>query len=238
MAQEIIDVDYKEVYQAIALIEQFETLNEDFKNFVKTLPHKYKTEGEVHSDRLDNLLTILDSEKMSEEFEPLASSKLSGRQSASIVERLGISQELIRLRKEGATIAELAMRFTISTKSISRFFKYYDNLEPSKKAKVQRRSVFNTVDELEELMIVIKRNMARLEATDDENNIKLIEVLRKLIMDAANLSEKMANQERYQKFTEFVIRVLMDELPSKRTVILKQIQSAQGKATENLLGGY
>ena len=231
----VLEVDFSEVNQAVALIEQFEILQENLTDFVRTLPAKYKDEAEVHLTTFNTLFSILDTD-LAEEFGSLSSTKLSGRSPKSTIERLGVSQELIRMRKQGKTIAELALVFKLSPKTISHFFRKYDQLKPSDKAKVQKRSVFNTIDEFEELAIIIKRNLVRLEAQNDEVNVKLIGELRQTIVAASNLAERMANHERYQKFTEAVINVLMDELPSKRTVILRQIQAVHGRSTQNVLG--
>lgn len=237
MSGSVLDVDYSEVNQAVALIEQFELLGEDLKGFVEALPTKYKDEGEVYCKKYNSLLSILDSD-VSDEFDVLAEKDLSGIQSKSIIERFGISDELIRLRKDGKTINELALTFRIATGTISRFFRYYDKLKPTEKKKLQRRSVFNTIDELEELAVMIKRNIARLEGQDDEVNVRLIGELRQTIIAAASLAEKMANHERFEKFTQAVIRVLSDELPAKRTIILKEIQGSYERVNNNnqLLG--
>lgn len=233
---EIVNVEYKEVHEAISLIEQFELLAENLEQFSASLPTKYKLEGQTYAQNLNTLLAALDTDE-ADQFDNLAEGKLSGVKTSSIIERLGVSQELIRLRKNGKTIAELSLTFNLSSGAISRFFRYFDKLKPIEKSKLQKRSIFNTIDELEELAIIIKRNIARLEGQDDEVNSRLISELRQTIVAAANLSEKMANQDRYQKFTQAVIRVLVDELPSKRTTILKEIQSAHGLSSNaGLLG--
>ena len=231
----VIDVSFEEVNQAVALIEQFEILQENLSGFFDSLPTQYQNEASTHLNTLETLLSILDSD-LADEFDSLSNSKLSGRLPKSSIERLGISQELIRLRKKGKTISELANSFKIAPKTISNFFKSYDKMKPSDKAKVQKRSVFDTVHELEELAVLIKRNIARLEGQDDEVNVRLIGELRQTIIAASTLAEKMANHEQYQKFTDLVIRVLVDELPGKRKEILTKVQSLQGRTNNKLIG--
>jgi hypothetical protein len=221
----------QEVFGALALIEQFEQLVVSLESFKHTLKGKAKTEMELHLSTLKSLVNLLDEDGNSVDN---TSAKMSGNLPTSEIERLGIGGELLRLRQQGTTIKKLAEMYNLQSHQVSRFFKRYDQAKPKEKVRLQRTSVFDTTQQLEELMVVIRRQAARLEGVNDDVNVKVLGEWRQVIQLAAQLAEKMANAERFQQFTATVYEILATELPARRTEILKKI-SAVGHTKSNSL---
>jgi AcrR family transcriptional regulator len=218
------------VLDALAIIEQFELLLQNLKSFSQELSSSHRLELNVHIETLKSLIEILDTSDTP--FVNLKDSKPDGFR--SIVERLKIAGELIRLRGEpGTKTKDLAEMFGISEGTIIRFFRYYDSCKPSQQIKYQRISIFDTTQQLEQLAVTIQRNMARLEGHNDDVNVKYVAEMRQVIIAAAQLAEKMSNYEQYVQFKAAVESILLEELPHKRTEILNKI----GKARTNTVLG-
>lgn len=218
-------IDEAELLSALAIIEQFELLHSRYVTLEEKLSGRNKKELEACNGMLAALIEAID--QSNSPIEVLRENPLGGRQWQSIIQRMQISSELIRMRGEpGMSIAKLSEIFAVAPGTISRFFRYYDKAKPSEKIRMQRASIFDSAEQLEELSVTIQRNMARLEGVNDEVNVKLIAELRQTIQLAALLTEKMANYQRYNAFMQAVYDILKEELPQRRNEILARISSA------------
>jgi len=215
----------RQVFKTMAVLEQFEQLLARFEAFLQTIEDKgIKAELDVHVSTLKSLVNVLDTDGV-----PLDGTEgaMGGYPYRTIIERLGISGELLRARgQSGMTLKKLSEMYGVGKETLSRFFRAYDEAKPKERIRMQRISVFDTGQQLEDLCVTIKRNMARLEGANDDVNVKMIAEMRQTIQLAATFAEKMANAQRYQQFTSVVYEVLSSELPHRRTEILKKIQAA------------
>lgn len=196
---------------------------------INSLAEKYSKQNILHtelslvSQRLDSVIAILDAEAAP--IEILADTPLSSNRFISIIDKLGIGNEIVALRKQGSTIKELSAMYKLSTATIQRFFKYYDSQSATKKSRYNTSSVFDTVERLEELQTIILRNLHRLEGNNDEVAVKYISELRQTLALAVSVSEKLANAKAFQELKELVATILMSELPHRRKEIVSKIKS-------------
>lgn len=216
-------VSLDRVHETVAVIEQFLQISTDLKNLITTLTGDSKVLAESISTRLEALVTILDSDSTTLKMH--TANKLGKISAESKIQRLGIAGEVIRLRTRGESVQTIASKFGVSKDSIRRFLRHYDSLVPSERVKIQKKSVFDTTERLEELMVMIIRQINRLEGTNDDVAVKYVGELRQTLQLALSVSEKISHYNAYKKFEAIVYEILLDELPTKRTSILRRIQA-------------
>lgn len=171
------------------------------------------------------LVSIIDSN--STPVELIMSDNLSPKHHVSIIDKLGIGGEVIRLRQQGLSVNKIAAQMGINHATLMRFYKYYDKLKPSHKSKYQKSSVFDTTSRLEELKNIIVRRMYALEGVNDEVARQYTAELRQTYALAIQITEKIASFEQYKMFTKTVFELIKDELPHKRNEILTKIQAIE-----------
>jgi predicted transcriptional regulator len=229
MTKDIIE----EVYNSMAVIEQLEELVNSLTEFSGVLTPDQRSELGIYVSKLKSVIEVID---MQDEVLSVNSPKLSGRLVTPQVARLKLGGEIIRLReREHKNQTEIAEILGITKYMVSRFFKYFDKASPREKLQLRRTSIFDTVEQLENLNSLIQRTLARLEANNDEINVKVIGEQRQLIQLAANYAEKMANYQRYTAFMETVYEILRAELPDKQAEILKKLSAARSMTSTNTM---
>jgi len=211
IVRETTKEDFNEV---LSLVEQFIEVRDRLEELRERTSKSVRDDLELIIQDYNSLLEIIDSETSPVEI--VQTRNLSGRLRKNKVERLGIAGELIRLRKEGSTINELSKQFNLARSTISRFFRYYDSLQPSQKSKYQRKSIFEVTERLEELQTLILRNLHRLEGTRDEVAVKWGAELRQTLELAVKVAEKINDEKQhrreYEEFKETVYEILVNEL--------------------------
>lgn len=226
--EQVSSVTKEEFNQALSLIEQFYEVLEKLKDLEQSAPSRLEADFKQVITDYTFLLEILDSE--SSPVNIIKNPSLSGNLRKNKVEKLGLSGELIRLRKEQRlTITELSDRYKLDKNTISRFFRYYDSLLPSQKAVYQRKSIFDVTERLEEMQQLILRNFYRLEGVSDDVAVKYMGELRQSLDLAVKVAEKINNAKemwrKYEDLKKAVYDILVDELPDKRKEILLRVKS-------------
>lgn len=226
--EQISSVTKEEFNQALSLIEEFYEILAKLKDLEAQVPERMKIDVQGIITEYSNLLEILDSE--SSPVEIIKTQSLSGNLRKNKVEKLGLSGELIRLRKEQRlTIKEISARYQIDRATVSRFFRYYDSLLPSQKSAYQRKSIFDVTERLEEMQQIILRNFYRLEGVSDDIAVKYMGELRQSLDLAVKVAEKINNAKemwrKYEDLKKAVYDILVDELPNKRKEVLDKIKS-------------
>lgn len=175
--------------------------------------------------QLRQLINILDTDSLP--IELISQPKLLESNFQSQIDKLGIGGEVIRLRKMGKSIREIADSFNINSSVVSRFFKYYDSMKNTDKIKYEKRSVFDLADRLEELFITNEKQLHRLEGYDDKVAREYSAEMQKNLTLAMQIIEKRDAYEAMKSYMErlssLVSDLLLDELPNKRYAILKSI---------------
>lgn len=208
---------------ALAFVEEFVDLVEGFKQLGEKLSGDDKNHLSVLTAKLETLVQILDTERIP--IPLVRENKLAGNQYRSVIEKLGLAGELIRLRQGKWTVKRICEHFDLAPRTVSRFFQYYDSMKPTEKVKYARKSVFDSTERLEELQVMILRQIARLEGSDDDIAVKYVSELRQTIQLAVTVSEKIANYQRYQSFTQLVSEILLQEIPpERRLAVLGKIE--------------
>lgn len=210
------------VYNSMAVLEQFELLVSNLESYCMALPTEHQEELKLHVQTLKTMVELIDIDGST----VISQEKLSGNLPKSKIERYGMGGELIRLRREGKTLNELATQFGFNNRTIARFFKLYDEALPKRKLELQRTSIFDSSQQMEDLSALIHRSMARLEGANDEVNVKYVAELRQLIELAMKFAEKMANYEKFEMLKNITVDILATELPHRRVEILQKISTS------------
>lgn len=227
--RDIVKESTKEEFNnALSLVEQFIETHERLEAFRDYVLPNHKSEFDALVDDYKSLVDILDSE--TSPIEIIQTSNLSGKIKRHKLERLGVAGEAIRLRKEELMpIKQIAERFGVASTTVSRFFKYYDSLEPSQQSKYQRKSVFDVTERLEELQTLILRNLHKTEGVRDEVSVKWGAELRQTYELALKVAEKINDEKQrmreYEEFKQAVYEILMEELPEKRNKIINKLKT-------------
>lgn len=228
-----MNIDNK-VNSTVGLLEAFEERIRVLEECVASITDpSYHQLAVVTIEDIEGLLKIF--EDSLNPLELCDQINLSGNQYKSMIYKLGIESEVVKLREAGDTIANIAARFSMSTRTISRFFKHFDSLSLITKAKIKNSSVMNTTDRLEELMAMILRQLNKLEGLDNETHVKYIGELRQTIGLAAQISEKIATYTAYKEFSKAVENILLAELPERRLEIIQRLKELQGGGTQTAL---
>lgn len=220
---------------ALGLIEQLNEVTENLAQLTAQLPPEHRSEHEVYVGKLRAIVAALDTDLVSLPVVQ-GSEQASKLAKFSKITRLGIAGELVRLRATGKyTIEDLAVRFDVPAQQISRFFRYYDACSPSEKARVRRQSVFEISERLEDLLQIIVRQLARLEAVNDEVHVKYVAEFRQTVAMAANLLEKVNHYHRFQQLITAVGDLLVKELPHRQREITEAIYQLAKSITDTKL---
>ena len=210
-------------YQSLSLLEQFNSCVERFKDCLESpdsLESKVK-ELELVELELRALITALDDNNIS--IDIIKNETLRLRKSK--VERLGIGPTIIRQRSvQGMTYAEIADFHSVSTSLISQFINKYDKCKPTEKQKIKsENSVFNTGQRLEELNLLIQRQLSNLES-DPAVQVAYIREFRGLLDQASKIVSKQEGYIQYQRFVQGVAAVMEKVAPEQRQLINSEIR--------------
>ena len=215
---------------ALGLIEHLGMLADQFEMLLPQVLPEAQVEYETYCAKLRAVVATLDTDVVDI---PIVRGEDSGKLAKfNQIHRLGIAGELVRLRATGRhTVESLAAQFDVPVSQIKRFFRFYDACSPSEKAKYRRQSIFEVSERLEDLLQIIVRQMARLEAINDEVHVKYVAEFRQTITLAANLIEKVNHYHRFQQLIGVVGELLVKELPHRQ----KEITEALYKLTSSIV---
>lgn len=216
--------------QSLAFIEHLEQLTRDWDDYIGTLPVRTQAEGTALNGRLKALI-----EAMDVEAQPL---NIAGDTHVSLprtkVDRLGVGGEVLRLHRDRNLSPDQIVQqleVDISAGTVSRYIKMYESAKPSQQVKMRRNSIFEIPERLEDLAMIVQRQLARLEAVDDEVHVKYVSEMRQLIQLTSDMVKLIYNAKRFQEMVRINYEVLKDELPEKRALIdekFKQLQQMLG----------
>jgi len=220
---------------ALGMIEHLAELSNNFAELEEFIEKERREEYKIYVNKLRAVVTSLDTDVVNIPVIQ-GNDQASKLAKFSRINQLGIAGELVRLRATGKySIEDLAMNFDVPATQISRFFKYYDACTPTEKAKYRRQSVFEVSERLEDLMQIIVRQLARLEAVNDEVHVKYVAEFRQTLAMATNLLEKVNHYHRFQQLIAAVGDLLVKELPHRQKEITESIYKLAQGITEKQL---
>lgn len=209
--------------QALAIIEQFETICDQLDELTETVALKDKASVVAIAARARALLKVID-ESDSEAVLALVNedTKLS-QLTTSKIEKLGISGELIRMRLENKMpIETIARKYHLSNETVMRFLKIYDRSTPLEKAKIRSRSIMDYINNWEEIGAMIYRMLHRLE-NDPEHHVKYLAELRQLTKDIEKFQSRHTAQQQIEQIKATLTEILIDIVPEKRALIRERL---------------
>lgn len=209
---------------SLGVLESLVNISSDIEILKNELNNPLQKELVVNiEDKLNIIINILDD--IPQPIIVEESKKTSNFR--SLIFKLGIHAEVLKLRELGKTVSEICTIMNVSKKTLRRFFKYYDHVSNVERIKLRTNSVMNTPERLEELFNMILKRLHMLEGHNDELHVQYIKEMRQTLALANQVSEKMTNYQEYQKFTQNVWELLKSELPEKRSLIVQKIAYLQ-----------
>lgn len=203
------EISRRELASTIAgFFEEFETLAKNLKAFGLTLRDEDKPEMAKHVAHLESLMSVLNSEHFTE------TNSLS-KVYVSKIERLGITNQVIKARESGHTLKEIASTFDLSIHHVRKFIEVYNSSTLSEQAGMRRKSVFDITDRLEELSTLIRRQLANLNA-DPKNQVAYVKEMRECIQLAAEITDKIVMSQQLEAMTKAVGEIILSEIPIER----------------------
>jgi len=141
----------------------------------------------------------------------------------SAIDNTGMGPEIVRLRKNGLTIAEIAQQLGFSVRQVSEWLEKYRGMGEDQKLQVHKRSVFNLADNLEETFKDIYDVLERVKGQNPDMELKALDKLLKAQERAASLVEKIEMYKENERFKEVVLDLLDQEAPGIKAKALKKL---------------
>lgn len=212
--------------RVIALIEQIETLCTDLRELETAVPIKYKNDVSAVKERARAILKLIDEDTQDTEvYQAIKERSSLTNATKSKIERLGLQEQVIRLRHSGKTYKEIGEQLGVSSHLVSRFCNIYDTLSPKEQIKTRSRSIMDFVGHWEEMGALIYRMLAKLEG-DPENHVKYISELRQLLKGVEQFQSRYSAQQEIQQIKDVIQEILIQELPEKRLLIMQRFREA------------
>ena len=212
--------------RVIALIEQVETLCLDLKNLEEAAPIAFKPEVLAIKERAKAILKAMDADSDDAEVYKAIKERSSLTSVVkSKIERLGLQEQVIRLRYSGKSYREIGEQLGVGADLVRKFCQVYDSLTPKEQIKTRSRSIMDFVGHWEEMGALIYRMLAKLEG-DPENHVKYISELRQLLKGVEQFQSRYSAQQEVQQIKEIIQEILVQELPEKRLLIMQRFREA------------
>jgi uncharacterized protein YerC len=213
--------------RVMAVIEQIDTLCIDLENLEQACPVSFRSDVTAVKERALAVRKAVDDETDENTIYKLIKerSAISGPLGTSKIERLGLQEQVIKMRSHGKNYKEIAEQLGLSAELIGRFCKVYDKLTPTDQVKIRSRSIMDFVGHWEEMGALIYRMLARLEG-DPENHVRYISELRQLLKNVEAFQSKYTAQQELQQIREVVRDILVQELPAKRSAIMQRFRES------------
>lgn len=212
--------------RVLSLIEQLETLCQDLASLEEAVPIKFKMELSLIQERAKTILKIVDEDSDNDAVFAAIKEKVSLTSTTkSKIERLGLQEQVIRLRQAGKTYKDIGEQLGVSSDIIRRFCVIYDKLTPKEQIKTRSRSIMDFVGHWEEMGSLIYRMLAKLEG-DPENHVKYVSELRQLLKSIEQFQSRYSAQQEIQQIKDIIQEILSQELPEKRLIIMQRFRQA------------
>lgn len=212
--------------RVLGLIEQLETLYQDLTSLEEAIPIKFKMELSLIKERAHTILKIVDEDSDNDAvFEAIKERASLTNATKSKIERLGLQEQVIRLRHSGKTYKEIGEQLGVGAQIVRRFCSIYDKLSPKEQIKTRSRSIMDFVGHWEEMGSLIYRMLAKLEG-DPENHVKYVSELRQLLKSVEQFQSRYSAQQEIQQIKDIIQEILVQELPEKRLAIMQRFRQA------------
>ena len=214
------------INNALIYFEQLEDIKEKLEEVAKHIKGDYKEDIKVILEKVSLLVVALEGTEDEGVIDQYlrGCNELGKSLPKTKVERLGYSQEIIKLMNRGESAGDIAKKLGLSLSSVSTFCKMYNSARPAERVKIKKRSVFDIATNYEELGSMIYRSLAKLELIDPEHHVKYIAEYRQLLMLADKFLKENTAKQKVEELGMLVKEVLINELPEKRAYILNRFK--------------
>lgn len=145
----------------------------------------------------------------------------------SVIDKLGLGPEVVRLRKAGLTQEEIAIQLSLSRTQVSDWLSKYNNMGVEQRGSVHKRSVFELADRVqdvfEDLYVILEDIRGNTEGGNRELEVKVLDKVLKAIDMAGNLVEKIEIYKSNERFKEVVLDLLDQEAPGIKAKALRKL---------------
>jgi len=142
----------------------------------------------------------------------------------SEIDKLGLGPEVIRLRKLGLTHEEIGLQLTLSSQQVSAWLDKYRNLPADQQEEVQKRSIFNLTDRLQESLDSLYGLSTKMKNDLDHGGaVKAEGTILKALTLAGSLIEKLEMQRENDRFRNVILDLLDREAPGIKAKALQEL---------------
>jgi hypothetical protein len=204
---------------ALAILEQLKSCIKDMSSLEDLVDREYRSDIKTIKSRLESLYHVID--EADAPIDTLGNKEAIPR---SKIMRMGLNKEIITLYQRGVSIAEIARRFDLSVPTVQSFCRFYDNAKPSQRTAVQRWSIMDTAERMEELGALIYNQLARLTA-DPNTQVKFVTEQIKLIKQAQEFVQSWKFKDQIERTQMLIKEIFLDELkdsPQIREKVLRR----------------
>jgi transcriptional regulator with XRE-family HTH domain len=212
----------EKAHKALAYLEQIEAVIISLERLKNTCEVDSRLQVEEILARVQALYKALDTQS-GEEFMGKGEKLVTY---TSKIQSLNLGPEILELRRKGMSLDKIAERLGISSNTVSKFLRLYDEATPSKKIEMTKRSVFNIAENYEELGAMLYRCLAKLEHVDPEQHVKYIGELRLLLTQVQKFIEHNTMRSKLDQLRMLVLEILTGELPEKRLEIIEKFRKS------------
>lgn len=214
-----------EINNALVYFEQLQDCVERLETIDKNLKvNEYTEDIKVVIEKMKTLIAALDTNEGGESVKHMFKEGNLKRLPKTKIERLGYGRIIIDSLNRGENIKDISNKLSLSVSMVSKFCKMYENLKPSEKYQVKRRSVFNIADNYEELYVLLYRTLSKLENLDPEVYVKCASEVRLLLAAVDKFVEKNTERKKIQELGQVILEILIAESPERRAHIIERFR--------------
>jgi hypothetical protein len=144
---------------------------------------------------------------------------------SSQIQELGLEGQILHkylsLKQSSTEIAEY---FNLSAQTVGRFIRYYESCKPTEQLSLRKKSVFDVTDQLEDLAVIIERQMINLEGENDEIHVQYVREMRMTLELAMKVIDRINNYQTLQKVVSSVGEAVIKYVPQHlRAELFKEL---------------
>lgn len=144
---------------------------------------------------------------------------------ASLIDKLGIGGEVLRLRKAGCTQQEIAKQLNLNPNTVNQWLSRHQALPEESRQAVADRNIFQIAERLQENFAELYRSLEDARNSGDlDSRVKVLAEIRQYLRFAGDLVEKLETMKQNEKFKQAFLEWLDEQAPGAQVAIIRKLQ--------------